>query len=356
MIAAEVPPMPEPTRARYPDEEGFAERAGVRLFYEVYGDGDPTLLLLCPGVFAHSRVWKAQIPYLARHARVVTFDTRGCGRSDRPRGVAAYDVPELVEDALAVMDATATDRAVVVSADSGTRQGLALVARHPDRVAGAAFIGPYLPLTPWPPVEAMWSTFDEARRWRRALVVPWHAARGFVRALRSRELLRTYARFARRVRFFEGLTKFSRDYWLKDQRRFLEWSMPTLNFNEPHSTRQIEDGIAWGMETDADILADAWTALDVVDTLRLRDPRTVRELCAGIRCPVLVIQGRLDISVPPAWGKALAEATGGRLVLVEDAAHEPHARKPVPVNLALREFAESCRAAGSQAAAEGTYA
>lgn len=351
-----VEQMPEPTRARYPDEDGYAERDGVRLFYEIYGEGEPTLLLLCPGVFAHSRCWKAQIPYLARHMRVVTFDNRGSGRSDRPRGVAAYDVEELTADAVAVLDATATDRAVVVSADSSTRQGLWLVVSQPDRVVGTVFIAPYLPMTRWAPVETMWRNFEEPRTWRRALEVIRGAAAGLIRSLGSLDLLRTYLRFARRVRFFEGLQKFNRHYWLRDQRGFLEWSERTLNFNEPHSTRQIEDGIAWGMETDADILADAWTALDVVDTLRLRDSRTVRQLCAGIRCPVLVIQGELDISVPPAWGKALAEATGGRLVLVEDAAHEPHARKPVPVNLALREFAESCRAAGSQAAAEGTYA
>ena len=38
-------PAPEQTRARYPDEEGFAERDGVRLFWERYGDGEPAILL-----------------------------------------------------------------------------------------------------------------------------------------------------------------------------------------------------------------------------------------------------------------------------------------------------------------------
>ena len=36
----------EQTRARYPDEDGYVERDGVRVFYEVYGSGDPTILLL----------------------------------------------------------------------------------------------------------------------------------------------------------------------------------------------------------------------------------------------------------------------------------------------------------------------
>ena len=80
----------EQTRARYPDEEGYVERDGVRSFYEVYGEGEPTVLLMPTWSIVHSRHWKMQIPYLARHCRVVTFDGRGNGRSDRPSEPDAY--------------------------------------------------------------------------------------------------------------------------------------------------------------------------------------------------------------------------------------------------------------------------
>ena len=46
---------PEATRARYPDEEGYAERAGNRMFYEVYGEGEETLFLLPTWTLVHSR-------------------------------------------------------------------------------------------------------------------------------------------------------------------------------------------------------------------------------------------------------------------------------------------------------------
>ena len=59
---------PEQTRARYPKETGYVDRDGVRVFYEVYGEGDTTALLLPTWSIAHSRFWKLQIPYLARHA------------------------------------------------------------------------------------------------------------------------------------------------------------------------------------------------------------------------------------------------------------------------------------------------
>ena len=104
----------EQTRARYPDAEGFVERDGVRVFWERYGDGEQTILLMPTWQIVHSRMWKAQIPYLARHFRVLTFDLRGNGRSDRPGDSAAYAKREFAEDAVAVLDAAGVERATVV--------------------------------------------------------------------------------------------------------------------------------------------------------------------------------------------------------------------------------------------------
>ena len=49
-------------RARLPDSEGFVERDGVKVFYEVFGDGEPTILLLPTWSIVHSRPWKMQVP------------------------------------------------------------------------------------------------------------------------------------------------------------------------------------------------------------------------------------------------------------------------------------------------------
>src|SRR5215470_2142040 len=147
-------------RARYPDQEGFVEREDVRIFYEVFGTGEPTVLLLPTWSILHSRLWKAQVPYLARHCRVITFDGRGNGRSSRPESADAYSDREFAADALAVMDATATGQAVLVSLSLGACWALLLAAEHPERVAGAVFIGPALPLGPGHP-ERMVYSFDD---------------------------------------------------------------------------------------------------------------------------------------------------------------------------------------------------
>ena len=141
---------PEQTRARYPDESGYVERDGVKLHWEVYGSGEQTVFLLPTWSIIHSRHWKMQIPYLARHCRVLTFDGRGNGRSDRPE--SGYEEREFAADALAVMDATGTDRAVLVSLSQGAQRALLLAAENPGRVESAVFFSPAVGLgesRPW---------------------------------------------------------------------------------------------------------------------------------------------------------------------------------------------------------------
>jgi pimeloyl-ACP methyl ester carboxylesterase/predicted glycosyltransferase len=285
-------PAQEQTRARYADESGYVERDGVRLHYEVYGSGEPTVFLLPTWSIIHSRHWKMQIPYLARHCRVLTFDGRGNGRSDRPE--SGYSEREYAADALEVMNATATERATIVSLSLGAQRALLLADEAPDRIDGAVFIGPAVPLGEPPAARAI------AARWDQELDTD------------------------------EGWAKYNRYYWLRDHRGFLEFFFSRM-FNEPHSTKPIEDCVGWGLETSAETLVTAESGKDL-------DRETALELAGRLRCPVLVIQGSEDAITGPSRGIALAEATGGDLVMLEGSGHGPHVRDPVKVNLLLREF------------------
>ena len=88
------PTRTEQTRARYPDADGFVERDGVSIFWECYGEGEQTILFLPTWSIIHSRTWKMQVPYLSRHCRVLTFDPRGNGKSDRPQEPDAQGIQD----------------------------------------------------------------------------------------------------------------------------------------------------------------------------------------------------------------------------------------------------------------------
>ena len=128
----------------------------------------------------------------------------------------------------------------------------------------------------------------------------------------------------------QGWERYTRHAWLQDYRGFLEFFFSQM-FNEPHSTKPIEDCVGWGLETTAETLIATQEAKGL-------DEASARALCARIESPVLVIQGSRDAITGRARGIALAEATGGELVLMEGSGHGPHVRDPVAVNLLLRDF------------------
>src|SRR5947208_16858729 len=121
-------------RARYRDQEGFVEREGVKLHYEVFGTGDRTIFFLPTWSIIHSRFWKAQVPYFARHFRVLSFDGRGNGLSDGPAANEAYADEVFAADCLAVMNATGTERAILVGVTAGAGWALSRAGEHPARV------------------------------------------------------------------------------------------------------------------------------------------------------------------------------------------------------------------------------
>jgi pimeloyl-ACP methyl ester carboxylesterase len=283
-------------RAREPDADGFVDRGPVRLHWERFGDGDPTLLLLPTWTIIHARFWKAQVPYLARHFRVVTYDGPGNGRSDRPPDAEPYGCEEQARAASAVLDATGTDRAVLVSLSMGALWALWLMANQPQRVLGSVFIGPSVPLGPGH--EDREQPFEE----------PYTST--------------------------EGWAKYNRHYWLREYRDFLEF-FASEAFSETHSTKPIEDMVGWGLETSPETLV--LTQLGAQPASRAE----VEAILRRIRCPVLVVHGSDDRVRPHAVGAAVAELTGGRLVTVEGGGHCPQARHPVRVNLLIREFVES---------------
>jgi pimeloyl-ACP methyl ester carboxylesterase len=281
-------------RAREPDRVGYVERDGVRVGYEVFGSAGPAIIFLPSWQILHSRQWKLQAPYLARYMRVITYDARGNGRSDRPAQAERYAHREIVADAVAVLDAVGVDEAVFAGTSMGALYGLQAAAWYPERVRAVVAIGSVAPYVA--PVEPGASPFYDV------------GAAGSVAA-------------------------FCAQRGLPDYRAFVEYFMGEA-ITEPHRTKPVEDAVGWGLETTPEVLALTVAAREGVTKEAFED------VCRAVRCPVLVVHGDEDGIIPYEHGVALAELLGVGLVTLEGGGHLPSLGDPVRCNLLIREFVE----------------
>lgn len=297
---------PREVGAATPQATGVARREGVTLAWAAYGEpgGDrPTVLLMPTWAIVHSGIWKGQIGYLARHFRVLTFDGRGSGRSGRPPGAAAYADTEYAADAVAVLDAAGVDRAVLVALSCGAAWSVHVAAAHPERVLGVFAISPSC---------------------------------GFPVSQPHREGFR----WDQRYDTTEGWAAYNRFNWLEgDYGGFLRFFFGKM-FSEPHSSKQIEDALGWGNQVTPATLVET-TAGRLGCDGAICAP--LEPVCAGVRCPVMVVHGTDDQVRPHAIGERLAELTGGSLLLVEGGGHGIPTRDPVFLNKEIRAFVDGLR-------------
>jgi pimeloyl-ACP methyl ester carboxylesterase/class 3 adenylate cyclase len=148
---------------------------GVHIAYQVIGDGS-TDLVFVPGTVSHVEIYWEN-PRLARFlrrlasfARLMTFDKRGTGLSDRVTEAASLE--ERMDDIRAVMDACASERAVVLGVSEGAPMAALFGATYPERTVGLILYGGFakgLPGDeyPWPPTrEEQLADIDEwLARW-----------------------------------------------------------------------------------------------------------------------------------------------------------------------------------------------
>jgi pimeloyl-ACP methyl ester carboxylesterase/predicted glycosyltransferase len=282
-------------RAKLPDSEGYVDREGARLYYEVYGNGPQSMVFLPPWCIVHSRVYKAQLPYFSERFRCIAFDARGNGRSDRPMEAAAYTLDTAVADALAVMDQTQAGRAALVGLSLGGLHASVLAACHPDRVLAAVLVGTVATVGP-----------------------------GFARM--------SPEHFYAKREAYEGWEKYNRDYWLANYPDFAEHFIRNI-CTEPHSTKQIEDGIAWSAETSGPVLVKTVEARAIPPASDVG-----KAMYRKIHCPLLLIHGDNDQIQPYVRAQAVAEITGAELVTIDGGGHNPLGRVPAKCNALINDF------------------
>ncbi len=101
------------------------------LYYEEHGSGPP--LILSSGLGGSASYWAPNLPALAEHFRVIAYDHRGTGRSDRTLP-DVVTVDDFADDILALMDALAIPKAHIVGHAAGAVAGLALAMKDPERL------------------------------------------------------------------------------------------------------------------------------------------------------------------------------------------------------------------------------
>jgi pimeloyl-ACP methyl ester carboxylesterase/predicted glycosyltransferase len=291
-------------RAALPEVVGTFDSDGVDIYFELYGEGEQTIMLIPPAPITHSRIYKAQIPYLARHSRVVTFDARGNGKSGRPKTPEEHSAALNRADMLAVLDASGTDRATLVAHCHANWWAVSFAAEHADRVDALVAIDPWIPYVG-----------KSHQHWRDAA-----------------------ATFEEELEDSAGWQLFNRHVISNEHRRWVEFFFGA-QLVEPYSTKQFEDAVGWALESTGDVLVAGEEGQDVDSPTKAE----VEAICRGLEIPVLVIHGTEDPCPAVDKGIAFAELVGAELALINGAGHLTMAREPVTVNRAITKFLKKNR-------------
>lgn len=250
----------------------IAVRTGVTLNYETSGEGEPLLLIM--GTSGSIPLWGELVPRLAEQYRVIAFDNRGLGGSERGEG--EITAASMAEDASALLEALEVPRAHALGWSLGSAVVQELALAHPDQVASAV------------------------------LYATWGRCDGFQRAVF------TGFRLAYAVRDIEaalGVSGLAFSPELLDRPDFMqimEPMLPAFPQNEDQMQVTVEQ---W----DADL------ALDTLDRL------------GGINVPTIVIVGEQDLLTPQWQAKKVADAIPGaqyEFVTGPGSSHGMHLERP----------------------------
>jgi pimeloyl-ACP methyl ester carboxylesterase/class 3 adenylate cyclase len=145
-----------------PPEIRYAKSGDVHIAYQVFGQG-PDNLIVIPGFISHvEHIWDSPdqalwFNHLARRARVVLFDKRGTGLSDRLGHLPGLD--QRMDDARAVMDAAGIERAAIMGVSEGGSLAALFAASHPERCSGLILYGSFARFSDWFPTKQKFDGF-----------------------------------------------------------------------------------------------------------------------------------------------------------------------------------------------------
>jgi pimeloyl-ACP methyl ester carboxylesterase len=108
----------------------LARLNGININYQVDGQGEPLVMIM--GFTAGRSGWMAQIPFFKKYYRVITFDNRGAGKSDKPPG--PYSTRMMADDTVRLMDLLGIGKAHIMGVSMGGMIAQELAINYPQRV------------------------------------------------------------------------------------------------------------------------------------------------------------------------------------------------------------------------------
>ena len=254
---------------------------GVRIHYEVIGFGRRPPVLFVQGLGAEKNSWNLQRAALALRWRTVALDNRGAGRSDKPDGT--YDLEQMADDAIAVLDDAGIESAHVVGLSMGGAISQIIALKHPNRVRSLTLV----------------ATACRNHEWREELLQSWAD-----------------------VAATEGMGAVGREA--------ARWMIG------PRSFRRLLPAIAWMGPLQLFNPAGAFVS-QVRAILRTTDQ--LQAELSNIACPVMVVVGNQDVLTPRGDAEEIASLIPtAELVIISGGAHGLHIEHAVTFNRILLEF------------------
>lgn len=251
----------------------------ITLYYEWHGQEQGEPLVFINGLLADTTAWAFQLPAFTDHFRVLLYDCRGQGKSDKPAG--PYPPSDHIQDLLALLDALNVEQPYVVGLSNGGAIAMTFAARHPHRVNRLVLSDTY-------------AAVDDILQ---AKVAGW---------LKALETGGPVARFDAAIP------------WI--------WGNDFLAKNGP---------VVEGLRKKA-----AQGDIDAIRSLIIGSKEhDMHSHLTAITAPTLVMVGEEDLLTPPWYARALAAAIpNASLALIPGAGHAPTIERPILFNALVRAF------------------
>lgn len=262
---------------------------GLHIAYRVVGQGPPDLVVCEPSSVSFDQLrgfapWADFMERLARFARVIMFDRRGTGLSDRPSRPEQISLEARADDLLAVLDAAESETAAIVGIAGGAWAASLFAASHPDRVSALILHHPHARGT-WAP-DYPWSpTLEQLAEFERFTVRTWGTR---------------------------------------------EWAQDDLQFTAPSLAADPQTLDEWTA-----VVRRSSTIAEELQRLRLGAQLDVRTVLPSIRVPTLVIHKRGDADPSEYVANRIP---GAEFVRFDDSDMAPFAGDVHAVPNAIRHF------------------